>query len=198
MLRYFTGRQLSAKFNINLARWKRWSRAFLAPDPLGGLQSGYARQYSIDQAFCVYLGGILVSELKFSIPEAEAILRDLRSWLGAAGLYLNAKPDPELIENQFGSIDRCLILIGGVKADKEGQTLCYSVYGHLQDPPSYNDLKAGTVRGCVFHPIPGLPAVANQDDWIHLRVLNVSNILAAFVSALGIDPKLYPGQLFGK
>ena len=68
-------------FNINLAKWKRWSREFLPPDPLGGLQSGYARQYSPDEAFTVFLGGHLVGDLKFSISETKQILVDLHQWL---------------------------------------------------------------------------------------------------------------------
>ena len=68
MIKFFTNRELSDKLGIKLAKWKRWSREFLPPDPLGGMQSGYARQYNPDQAFTVFLGGHLVADLKFSIP----------------------------------------------------------------------------------------------------------------------------------
>ena len=57
MINYYTNRELSSLLNINLAKWKRWSREFLPPDPLGGKQSGYARQYHADQAFTLFLGG---------------------------------------------------------------------------------------------------------------------------------------------
>jgi len=77
MIRFYTNRQLSQTLNVNLSKWKRWSREFLAPDPLGGLQSGYARQFSRDDAFTVYLGGYLVGDLGFTIPEARRILSDL-------------------------------------------------------------------------------------------------------------------------
>jgi hypothetical protein len=83
---------------VNIAKWKRWSREFLPPDPLGGLQSGYARQYNLDDALTVYLGGYLVSELKFSIPEAKQILFDLKEWMRTHGFYyyydhMNGKDD---------------------------------------------------------------------------------------------------------
>jgi hypothetical protein len=77
MIKFYTNKELSQNFNVNLARWKRWSREFLAPDPLGGLQSGYARQYNPDEAFTVVLGGHLLGELKFSVPETKQILVDL-------------------------------------------------------------------------------------------------------------------------
>jgi hypothetical protein len=85
VIRYFTARELADRLEVPLARWKRWARDFLPPDPLGGLQSGYARHYSIDEAFTVHLAGLLVSRSKFSIPEARAILTDLDQWLSAEG-----------------------------------------------------------------------------------------------------------------
>ena len=47
MIRFYLNRELSDRLGIRLSRWKRWSREFLPPDPLGGLQSGFARQYSL-------------------------------------------------------------------------------------------------------------------------------------------------------
>lgn len=81
MLRYHSSRELSHLFQIPLNRWKRWSREFLPPDPLGGRQSGYARQFSTREAFIVYLGGFLVAGLGFSIPQARQIIKDLNGWL---------------------------------------------------------------------------------------------------------------------
>ncbi len=81
MIRFYLNRELSMMFGFKLARWKRWSREFLPPDPLGGLQSGFARQYSLPEAFQVYLGGHLVADLKFSIPETKIILADLKEWV---------------------------------------------------------------------------------------------------------------------
>ena len=86
MLRYYFSRDLSRKLHIPLNRWKRWAREFLPPDPLGGLQSGYARQFSTREAFTVYLGGFLVAGLGFSIPQARQIIRDLGGWMRKSGL----------------------------------------------------------------------------------------------------------------
>lgn len=81
MIRYYSSRELSRMLQIPLNRWKRWSREFLSPDPLGGLQSGYARQFSTREAFTVYLGGFLVAGLGFSIPLARQVIRDLNGWM---------------------------------------------------------------------------------------------------------------------
>jgi hypothetical protein len=81
MIRFYLNRELSIRLGFRLSRWKRWSREFLPPDPLGGLQSGFARQYSLPEAFQVYLGGHLVADLKVSIPETKIILEDLKEWV---------------------------------------------------------------------------------------------------------------------
>ena len=86
MIRYYFSRDLSRKLRIPLNRWKRWAREFLPPDPLGGLQSGYARQFSTREAFTVYLGGFLVAGLGFSIPQARQVIRDLSGWMKKSGL----------------------------------------------------------------------------------------------------------------
>lgn len=85
MIIYYTNREISEKLNINLARWKRWSRSFLPPDPLGGMQSGYARQYAFKDLFKVFLGGHLLSHLKLCVPDSQIVLADLSPWLKKNG-----------------------------------------------------------------------------------------------------------------
>ena len=84
---FYKSKDLSHRLKINLAKWKRWVREFLPPDPLGGLQSGYARQLNLREVFKVYLGGHLVSTLKFSVPQAKLILSDLGPWLRKNGFF---------------------------------------------------------------------------------------------------------------
>lgn len=85
---YYKSKYLSDKTGINEAKWKRWVREFLPPDPLGGLQSGFARQFNLKDAFQVYLGGHLVQSLKFNVAEARTILKELHGWLNRNG-FLN-------------------------------------------------------------------------------------------------------------
>ena len=80
-------KELSKRLGINLAKWKRWAREFLPPDSKAGLQSGYAREYTKDEAFRVYLAGYLVSRLNFSIPETREILEELEGWLKHNGFF---------------------------------------------------------------------------------------------------------------
>ncbi|MFZ1987261.1 MAG: hypothetical protein WAU91_22815 [Desulfatitalea sp.] len=95
---YYKSNELSNKLNINLSKWKRWSRDFLPPDPLGGLQSGVARQFNLKDAFKVYFGGYLVGELKLTIPDAVQVVSDLYSWMKKNGFY-NLQPQVKKEEN---------------------------------------------------------------------------------------------------
>jgi hypothetical protein len=89
---YFTSRHISDALDVKLARWKRWAREFLPPDPLSGRQSGYARNFSVKDAFHVYLAGYLVGSVGFTISEVRQIMSDLDSSLEQRGYHvLNAR-----------------------------------------------------------------------------------------------------------
>jgi hypothetical protein len=104
MIHFYTNRQMAARLGINLSRWKRWSREFLPPDPLGGLQSGLARQYTIAEAFTVYLCGYLVARLNFSIPEARKIVDDLSPTLKTLGCLDGSGAKPETAASSPGDL----------------------------------------------------------------------------------------------
>jgi hypothetical protein len=115
MFQYFNSRVLSEKLGINLARWKRWSREFLPPDPLGGKQSGYARQYALNEAFIVFLGGYLVGNLGLSIPEAKTLLKSIGEWMAEKNLFRDH--ESKLVSgNGTASVQKkaALVIFGGM------------------------------------------------------------------------------------
>ncbi len=93
---YATSRELAKAFGIKVSRWKRWSREFLPPDPLGGYQSGYCRQYNFRDIFLVALAGHLVSDFKLAIAEARQILADIQPWLQDTG-FMDLTPNHHLL-----------------------------------------------------------------------------------------------------
>lgn len=95
---YYNSRYISDALGIKLAKWKRWVREFLPPDPLSGQQSGYARNFNIKDAFHVYLAGYLVGTLSFSISQARQIMSDLGPSLKQRGyqvLHINSLWDDQ-------------------------------------------------------------------------------------------------------
>jgi len=145
MIRYYTSRDISAKLSISLAKWKRWSREFLPPDPLGGLQSGFARQYNFNDAFTVFLGGFLVSGLKYTIPEANSILQGLHQWLIDKRFFLDLEdkgPSPQAIDSH---VREYRIYIHREFEDSvESCQFVYTIRGIVADQAS--DFKGNPVR----------------------------------------------------
>ena len=128
MIHYYTNREISQKLEINLARWKRWSRSFLPPDPLGGMQSGFARQYTFKDLFKVYLGGHLLSHLKLSMPESRQVLSDLSPWMKKSG-FLALDGANEALAKMGGQpngyrIYFCPVMEAGAK---NGSGFCYLI-----------------------------------------------------------------------
>ncbi|CAB1071242.1 hypothetical protein D1AOALGA4SA_1159 [Olavius algarvensis Delta 1 endosymbiont] len=121
MIKFYTNKELSQIFSINLAKWKRWSREFLPPDPLGGLQSGFARQYNLDEAFSVYLGGQLVGNLKLTIPEARRVLHDLHQWLVDHDFYFDFSGTADPAKKSAHPIQNYQIAIISPQSSTDGE-----------------------------------------------------------------------------
>jgi len=193
MIRYYTNRDLSDLFKINLAKWKRWSREFLPPDPLGGLQSGYARQFTQDDAFAVYLGGHLVSDLRFTIPETKRILSDLSIWLGETGFYENFGIESDSLEEVNKMIDTYLIYIrsgSDLSGNQNGFT--YAVRGIISKKPV-------TVKGYAVEQVQYLEEILYPPDSVESRdrldvtkILNITDLFRKFCYLLKDAAKSTP------
>ena len=178
MIRYYTNRDLSSLFRINLAKWKRWSREFLPPDPLGGRQSGYARQYTQDDAFTVYLAGHLVGDLRFTIPETKQILSDLSPWLQKTGFYENFPADTG---THRVAAYRIHIRPGSAPSDKK---FSYVVWGIVSE-------KTVTMDGHVVEQVQYRKEVLTDrdrqepcDDVGATQILNMTALFQRFFSRL--------------
>jgi hypothetical protein len=195
MIRFYTNKVLARKLDVNLAKWKRWSREFLPPDPLGGLQSGYARQYNPDEAFTVILGGHLVGELKFTIPDARQIINDLRDWLAAHEFYFNYSGNDGLslkkaIAVKIYQID--IIRKNIIDPDKPG--FLYRARGIISDDRI--DFSGHKLRRQHFieSPIGSDSGTFASYDSQSYRVLNISAFRDRFLKALAEGDSASPGE----
>lgn len=193
MIKYYTSRELAQKLNINLAKWKRWSREFLPPDPLGGMQSGYARQYRPDDAFTVLLGGHLVSELKFAIPEAKTILADLHPWLREKGFTYDIKGNAAAGHGIETMIKSHLIFIRYAQnTAQEELTFHYTVRGIIANQAvQYQGFEV--MEELYTESFIGLPGSRPADpDTAPVRTLNITGVLKTLVTRLELDRIHYP------
>ncbi|MFH1983081.1 MAG: hypothetical protein ABIL58_14660 [Pseudomonadota bacterium] len=185
MVKLFSNKELSACLGINPARWKRWSREFLPPDPLAGLQSGYARQYYLNDAFTVYLGGHLVSCLRMAIPEARMVLGDLQAWFRENGYRF----DPGGSRSEAA-----LTVLPGkshtltVYPTSDGG-FAYRVKGLIH--AKWDTLEGRSVRREVFTETWLTPGGQGAAELVAPRTIALTLILEKFISA--IDPQ---GQQF--
>lgn len=185
MIKYYTNRQLSLKLEIKLAKWKRWSREFLPPDPLGGLQSGYARHYHPDEAFGVYLGGVLVADLKFSIPEAKRILSDLAEWFEKNGFCFNAEawPNPEASQGTPYYLVK-------VFTNRE-QGFWYEIRRIGAHAKQVREGMGINTEGCAKAVIDPLGIQTGEHAIAVYRVINITFLLRAFLERLDLSSKHY-------
>lgn len=180
MIRFYSSRELAACLGVNLARWKRWCREFLPPDPLGGLQSGYARQFNVDDAFTVYLGGHLVARLKLGVPQARHMVSELYPWMCRHGFF--ETPLHRIEEPQAGTkpSGRFQVLIQAGGSAQPG----YVVREILADAPPQTAGGQGVLR---YREWGGANAGGRGIDPYGepLQVLNISALKERFARLLG-------------
>lgn len=80
-----TKRTLEQATGYSRYQIERWAAEFLERNPLVGQGLGRRRYYSFDQAVKIWIGGHLVSDLKFKIEGAQKVLNDLFPWLERKG-----------------------------------------------------------------------------------------------------------------
>lgn len=191
MIKFFTNRELSDRLGIKLSKWKRWSREFLPPDPLGGMQSGYARQYHPDQAFTVFLGGHLVADLKFSIPEANQIIIDLNKWLSEKGFFFDLRGHSVFDNGLDALIKKYIIFIRREKGPDKRFQFIYTARGVISNEPiqykGFEIMKKLYVETSVN---PG-PEKPSEMDMNVVKTLYVAGILGDFVDAVGLERNRY-------
>ena len=192
MIKFFTNRELSKQLGINLAKWKRWSREFLPPDPLGGMQSGYARQYHPDQAFTVFLGGHLVSDLKFSIPEARQMMEDLKPWLSDKGFFFAPKGYTISQKGIDVLIQRYVIYIRREKGTENRFKFIFTARGIISNETVVHKGFEVIKKLYVETSVPQGAEKSSKMDMNVVKTLYITGILTDFIDGMGLDRTRYP------
>ncbi len=193
MIKFYLNRELADCLGFKLSRWKRWSREFLPPDPLGGLQSGFARQYNLADAFHVYLGGHLVADLNFPIPETRVILEDLKPWARSQFFSYTNKNVPSSVALPAKEY-RIHIFTTRADSDTE-QKRRYAVRRLIDEKM---DGKRGTrmiterylenwLEGGEF--VSGDADADKALEWGNSRIIYISKLYERFKRKLATDPK---------
>lgn len=181
-----TNQILGDKWNENLAKVRRWTREFLGPDSRAKMQSGYSRELSLEEAFEVFLGGHLVSALKFEVHEAKTIIGDLRKWIKEKGLYPGKRYAKARREHpHFFHVHILRTWDSGDFYYELRELLYYGPDLDKGDP----DLMMERYRIKVINPKSALP------DWRNVRILGVTELLIDFNRRLKGEEGL-PGRMY--
>jgi hypothetical protein len=186
MIKLYTNRELSEKLGVNLAKWKRWSREFLPPDPLGGLQSGFARQYYFRDAFIVMLGGHLVSDLHFSVFEAKRIMDNLNDWFMKKGFYQVQMEKPETAnENKISTYK---IFVQHYYTDDRKQIdFEYRIRGIILNKPVQNSSIDAREERYVEEVLHSGYKKQNESEMMYEKIINISSLYNIFIEKLGYN-----------
>ena len=192
MIKFFTNREVSNRLDINLSKWKRWSREFLPPDPLGGMQSGFARQYSPDGAFTVYFGGHLVADLKFTIPEAKQTVTDLHAWFAEKGFYFDARSNATVNTGVGQLVKKYIIFIEREKDPDNTISFIYTIRGIISNEPvnykGFEIMKELYIETTIGLQTKKMSAV----DVNIVKTVNITDVLNNFVVRLNLNRSRYP------
>jgi hypothetical protein len=191
MIKFFTNRELSDRLGIKLAKWKRWSREFLPPDPLGGMQSGYARQYNPDQAFTVFLGGHLVADLKFTIPEANQIIQDLNKWLSEKGFFFDLRGHSMSDKGIDALIKKYIIFMRREKGVDKRLKFIYTIRGIISNEPVKHKGFEMMKKLYVETSVNQGPEKPSKMDMNVVKTLYIKGILSDFVDGMGLERNRY-------
>ena len=192
MIKFFTNREVSNRLDINISKWKRWSREFLPPDPLGGMQSGFARQYSPDGAFKVFFGGHLVADLKFTIPEAKQIVKDLHSWFAEKGFYFDARSNATVNTGVGQLIKKYIIFIEREKDPDNTISFIYTIRGIISNEPvNYKGFEI--MKELYMETTIGLQTKKMSVVDVNIvKTVNITDVLNNFVVRLNLNRSRYP------
>ncbi len=191
MLRFFTSRELSDRLSVAPAKWKRWSREFLPPDPLGGWQSGVARQFSVDEALTVFMGGYLVAELTYGIPAARQILSDLHHCLLRIGFFASGRSDQPFLSGATDPIREYALRIYRDRQSAVGAArFSYLLRGSISGTSEETKGRRVTTDRYIEELI--LPSPTSVPQRLSHRTLNLSALSDFFATALGLDKGHFP------
>ena len=159
----------------------------MPPDPLGGMQSGYARQYTVDDAFIVYLAGHLVNQMHFSIPDTRQVLEGLTGWLKDCGFLGFHESHPFSSDLNFNNPVEIMILkdnISGKPVFLIRRMIERSMAGG-EDAGIFQDQYSLT---CI--PPDMVPEIL--EPVLSAKIIFISKMFLEFVRRLELDPDLFP------
>jgi hypothetical protein len=175
-----TNQTLADITGVPYGKIRRHVKETLPADMRATLQSGYAREYSLQDGYFIYLVVHLVADLKVTAPEAKFILNSIKDWLTDKRLFpgedaqgwLNSQADCYEIQIMRETVGTgfCCVAIKRLKKEI------------IEEPSTYRE-------EYILEKISGN---CDDVDALNLRLLKVSDLMENFQA--GIDQFLRAGR----
>ena len=81
-----TNRDIASTFRFTLPQVRRWAVVALGTDPVADKGKGIIREYSLDDAFKIYMVGKLIDGYRIGLVEAKEHLNNIWPYLGKYNL----------------------------------------------------------------------------------------------------------------
>jgi hypothetical protein len=148
------------------------------------LQSGYAREYSLQDGYYIFLVVHLVASLKITAPEVKIILESVRDWLTEKGLFpgederrwldpleFDSREDGYEIQimRETGGVGFCCLAIKRLKKEV------------IEEPGTYRE----------EYSLEKIAGSCDDVDELNIRFLKVSDLKRKFL--IGFDRYSYEG-----
>jgi hypothetical protein len=137
------------------------------------------------------LGGHLVADLKFSIPEANQIIKDLNKWMSEKGFFFDPRGHSAFDKGMDALIKKYIIFIRRKKGLDKSFDFIYTARGIISNEPvqhkGFEMMKKLYVETSVIQE----PEESSEVDRNVVKTLYITGILTDFIDALGLDRTRY-------
>jgi hypothetical protein len=132
-----------------------------------------------------------VSDLKFTIPEAKQIVKDLHSWFAEKGFYFDSRSDATVNQGVDQLIKKYIIFIEREKDPDKTISFIYTIRGIISNEPvNYNGFEI--MKELYMETSIGLqPKKMSKIDINIVKVLNITDVLNSFVVRLNLNRSRY-------
>jgi len=132
-----------------------------------------------------------VADLKFTIPEAKQIVKDLHSWFAEKGFYFNARSNGTVNQGEDKLVKKYIIVIEREKDPGNAIGFMYTIRGIISNEPvNYNGFEI--MKELYRETTIGLPPKKiSTIDMNIVNLLNITDVLNSFVVRLNLNRSRY-------
>jgi len=187
-----TNKEFSEKLETPLTKVRRWTKEFLSPDPKATRRSGYTREFSYNDGFFIFVGGVMVTDFGLSFEEASTMLEELKPWMLEIGLVPDI-PGSAKIEGLDKEIEKYNLIFqfgwaeAGIAVDIHVQGIVHEYRTEHENPkkgwPPYERVREERIEYWLT-----TVRLNHIVDKFYQETLHISSLLEIYINAINLIP----------